>query len=167
MDINTAYEHYQSCPTAETITELFRSCRAYAYGLAKAYHLRDADDAVAEAVASAWANLDRYEPRPGGSFRSWFRTIIRNRLLNELRTGYRVTTEYTDRTVFDAGYRGYSQAGFVETLVRMLPPDSVEQQLCEAILDGDTVIVAASRVGLSGSAARKRLRRLAMTLDKK
>ena len=168
MDINDCHTAYCSNATAETLTALFNACRSYAYGLARAYNVKDADDAVAEAVASAWANLSSYEPRPGSSFRAWFRTIIRNRLLNDTRTGWRVFQEFSERTIvpgrFDATYR---RQGLAETIVRTLPEGSIEFKLCELVLDGDTILKAAAKVGLSGSAARKRLRRLAVTLDKK
>jgi hypothetical protein len=56
MDIKLAYKNYYSRPSAETITELFRHCRSYGYGLARSlgYDTGTADDAMSVAIGKAW-----------------------------------------------------------------------------------------------------------------
>ncbi len=91
MDLNEAYRRYRSNPT-ENLNVLFECCRHYAYGLAVALG-RDAgavSEAIDAAVSQAWISLGSYKPQPGASFRSGFRAIVKNSLIDHVhRADYR------------------------------------------------------------------------------
>jgi DNA-directed RNA polymerase specialized sigma24 family protein len=76
MDINAAHAAYTLHPDADSLTALFHALRSYANAIALSYHAPDAENAASEAVARAWTHLDSFQPRPGATFKSWFRRIV-------------------------------------------------------------------------------------------
>jgi RNA polymerase sigma factor (sigma-70 family) len=166
MDINSAYALHRDNPTPETLSSLLTLCRSYALALAYSFHLRDAEDAASEAVASAWRCLDKYQPSRS-KFSTWFHSIAKHRLLEEFRHIDRANKlELCEDAIGQIeSVTEVDAEAVVNVVLRLIPNDSTERRLADLILSGHTIKAAARQIGLSESSARKKLRRLSATLN--
>jgi len=161
MTLNDAYLDYKQDPNPDTLTALFTACQSYASTVVTGFHLSDAEDVTSEAVASAWQSLGKYDP-DRCKFSTWFYGIVKNHVFEQFRSvkrGYKLDSLDEDKLMESGDYWEVDSEATVERLLSVLPTDSPERHLADLVLAGATVRVAASRLGLSESAARKRLRR--------
>jgi DNA-directed RNA polymerase specialized sigma24 family protein len=98
MDINLAYADYVENPSQDSVAALFTALRSYGLALGRAYRHSDAENAASEAVAAAWSSLDSFRPRPGATFRAWFRQIVIHTVMSDFRRDSRPTVDLQDWT---------------------------------------------------------------------
>ena len=152
MNLNDAYTSYKLYPNSDSLTVLLEAVRSVAVS-----RLHD-EDAAQQAVILVMNRLDSLTLSK--SFEQWLAGVLKHYRSARLRSKTRQPALLDEETYTEpATYWTVDYTAVVEHIVPLIPDGSPERQLAGLVLAGATVRDAASQLGLSESAARKKLRR--------